>query len=85
MTPSVIARRTAQAHARIAAAAALITAQTASLDASGLAVTHRDPQVQAMLRLENLAAFMADLAVALAAQATPTKKGEKGKKDESNS
>lgn len=86
MTPSVIARRTAHAHARIAGAASLIAAQTANLDVSGLAVTHRDPQVQAMLRLEGLATFLAELATALATQqeAQPVV-AKRGKKDESNS
>jgi len=84
MTPSVIARRTAQAQERIIAHAMLIAAGNASLDTSGLAVTHRDPRVQSMLRLESLGDFLAKLSEIALLERQP-KAAKRGVKDETDS
>lgn len=81
MTPSAIARRAAVAQQSITESAAAIAAQNPSLDASGLGAAHRNPQMQAMLRLEALAEFLAALA---AAPVAPEKATKRGKKDESD-
>lgn len=82
MTPSAIAQRAAVAQQSITESAAAIAAQNPSLDASGLGAAHRNPQVQAMLRLEALAKFLAALA---AAHVAPEKATKKKVRDEGDS
>ena len=81
MKPSLIAKRTGIAQAQIVAA---VTALFPGLDAGGLAATSHDPDVQAMLRWEALAALLTALLTALPvpAQPAPAKPTKKGKPDE---
>ena len=72
----MIAQRTGIAQAQIVAA---VTALFPGLDAGGLAATSHDPDVQAMLRWEALAALLTALPVPAnpaTAPAKPSKKGE---------
>lgn len=74
MRESLIAQRSAQAQAQIIEAVTNLAAG-ADIDASGLAVTSRDPAVQEMLRWEALAALLMSLP---APSVTPTKRTKKG-------
>lgn len=58
---------------------AMVLAAMLGVDASGLAMTHKDPQVQALLRIEALATFLADVAKAYVVSAdTARRKQAKG-------
>jgi hypothetical protein len=72
-----MAARRAQAQESILQQA-LVLAAMAGVDASGLGVTHKDPQQQALLRLEALATFLGELVKAQAAGADSTRRKAKG-------
>ena len=78
MRESLIAQRSAQAQAQIVAAVTALAAGS-NVDASGLAVTARDPAIQSMLRWEALAVVLASLPTPSAAPSVePTKTKSKG-------
>jgi len=78
MHPRAMAVRGETAQQRALAAAGQLAARC-GVDASGLAVERRDPQVQGMERQEALADVLEGVLAALAAQDAPKPEG-KGKK-----
>ena len=77
MLPRIMAARRAQAQEEIQQQA-MVLAAVLGVDAAGLAVTHKDAQVQALLRLEALAAFLNDVVKATADTGNTRRKPAKG-------
>ena len=80
MLPRIMAARRAQAQEQILQQA-MVLAAVLGIEASSLAVTHKDPQLETLLRTEALAVFLAEVVQAQAASADSTRRKPAKKED----